>query len=178
MTSTASVAFDVEKARSAVGLYDDEAQPPRPLLVDRRPLARGDLAELLLELAAPLLERLGPEPGINEARAAVALAVTFWNASVLASKHWEYPRIKELNELKKRMRGRQTSRDDAATFDLLTERWRAHWLDPRLVESWTYEADAAGLPRLLCTMVLPDVARDASVRGAGQLSRRSVQSVP
>jgi hypothetical protein len=119
-------------------------------------LPERDLAELLLELAAPLLERLGPAPGINEARAAVALAVTFWNASVLASKHWEYPRVKDLNELKKRLRGRQASRDDAATFDLLTERWRAHWLDPRLVESWTYEADAAGLPRLLCTMVLPD----------------------
>jgi hypothetical protein len=74
----------------------------------------------------------------------------------VASKHWEYPRVKELNELKNRMRGRQASRDDAATFDLLTERWRTHWLDPRLVESWTYEADAAGLARLLCTMVLPD----------------------
>lgn len=122
-------------------------------------LPERDLAEVVLELAAPLLERLGPAPAIDETRPVVALAVTFWNASVLASKLGEYPRVKELNELKTRMSGRQAPRDDAATFDLLTERWREHWLDPRLVESWTYEADAAGVPRLLCTMGLPDGVR-------------------
>ena len=50
------------------------------------PLPERELAELVLELAAPLLERLGPAPAIDDARATVALAVTFWNASVLASK--------------------------------------------------------------------------------------------
>jgi hypothetical protein len=119
-------------------------------------LPERDLAEIVLELAAPLLERLGPARVTDDARATVALVVTFWNASVLASKRWEYPRVKELNELKKRMRGRHASRDDAATFDLLTARWREHWLDPRLVESWTYEADAAGVQHLACTVVLPD----------------------
>jgi hypothetical protein len=54
------------------------------------------------------------------------------------------------------MRGRAASRDDAAAFDLLTERRREHWLDPRLVESWTYEPDAAGVRRLVCTMSLPE----------------------
>jgi len=98
-------------------------------------LPERDLAELVLELAAPLLQRLGPAPAIDDARAAVALAVAFWNASVLASKHWEYPRVKELNDLRKRMRGRQAVPGDAATFDMLTERWLEHWLDPRLVES-------------------------------------------
>ena len=98
---------------------------------------------------------LGPAPAIDDARPTVALAVTFWNASVLASKRWEHPRVKELNELKKRMRGRQASREDAATFDLVAGRYREHWLDPRLVESWTYEADAAGVHRLTCTAVLP-----------------------
>jgi hypothetical protein len=119
-------------------------------------LPERDLAERVLALASPLLERLGPAPAIDDARATIALVVTFWNASVLASKQWEYPRVKQLNALKKHMRGRQASRDDAATFELLTERWREHWLDPRLVESWTYEPDVAGLPRLLCTMGLPD----------------------
>jgi hypothetical protein len=123
------------------------------------PLPERDLAELVLELAAPLLQRLGPEPAIDEARAVVELAVTFWNASVLASKRWEYPRVKELNALKKHMRGRAASRDDAAAFDLLTERRREHWLDPRLVESWSYEPDAAGGRRLVCTMSLPEGVR-------------------
>jgi hypothetical protein len=125
-------------------------------------LPERDLAELVLELATPLLEKLGAAPAIDDARAMVALAVAFWNASVLASKRWEHPRIKELNALKKRMRGRQASREDAAQFDLLTERWRQHWLDPRLVESWTYEPDLAGVPRLACTIGLPDGVRPES----------------
>jgi hypothetical protein len=124
-------------------------------------LPERDLADIVLQIAAPLLERLGPVPAIDDARAVVALAITFWNASVLASKRWEYPRVKELNALKKRMRGRAAPREDAATFDLLAERWREHWCDPRLVESWTYERDSAGAPRLACTMGLPDGVRAA-----------------
>ena len=57
------------------------------------------------------------------------------------------------------MRGRAASREDAAKFDLLSERWREHWLDPRLVESWTYEPNGAGVPRLECTMCLPEGVR-------------------
>lgn len=118
-----------------------------------------DLAELVLELAAPLLERLGPVPAIDDARAAIALAVTFWNANVLASKLWAHPRVKELNELRKRMRGRHAAPGDAATFELLEERWREHWLDPRLVESWTYGAPDSGALCLTCTVGLPEHVR-------------------
>jgi hypothetical protein len=119
-------------------------------------LPERDLAELILELAAPLLDRLGPTPTIEDARGAIDLAVTFWNASVHASKLWEHPRLKELNELRKRMRGRQATREDAATFDLLSERRRSHWTDPRLVDSWTYAPDDTGTRRLVCSFGLPD----------------------
>jgi hypothetical protein len=119
-------------------------------------LPERDLAEVVLELAAPLLERLGPAPSIEDARGAVDLAVAFWNASVRASKLWEHPRVKELNEFRKRMRGRQATQDDATIFDLLTACRRSHWLDPRLVESWTYDTDDAGARRLLCSVGLPD----------------------
>jgi hypothetical protein len=102
-----------------------------------------DLAEVILELAAPLLERLGPAPSIEDARGALVLAIAFWNASVHASKLWEHPRVKELNELRKRMRGRQATREDAAIFDLLTACRRSHWTDPPLVDSWTYHTDDA-----------------------------------
>lgn len=122
-------------------------------------LPERDLAEVILDLAAPLLEKLGPAPRSDDARAAIELAVTFWNASVLASKQWQRPRTKALNELERRMRGSDASRDDAAAFDVLAERWRAHWLDPRLVKSWTYEADAAGELRLACKMGLPGGVR-------------------
>jgi hypothetical protein len=118
-----------------------------------------DLAELVVDLAAPLLERLGPAPAVDDARAAIALAVSFWNANVHASTLWGPPRAKELNALKKRMRGRAASRADAATFDLLAERWRRHRLDPRLVESWTYEPDGARVPRFVCTVGLPEGVR-------------------
>ena len=110
----------------------------------------------MLDFATPLLEGLGPSPAAEDALGAVALAVAFWNASVLASKRWERPRVKKLNELKKRMHERQASRDDAATFDLLAKRWREHWLDPRLVESWIYDLDDAGVRRLACVMALPE----------------------
>lgn len=39
---------------------------------------------------------------------------------------------------------------------MLTVGRRKHWIDPRLVVSWSYEADAAGVRRLVCTMGLPD----------------------
>jgi hypothetical protein len=122
-------------------------------------LPEGDLAYVILELAAPLLDRLGPAPSVEHARSAIDLAVAFWNASVRASKLWEAPRVKELNELRKRMCGRQATRDDAALFDLLTEHRRSHWLDPRLVERWTYDTDDAGARRLVCSVGLPDGVR-------------------
>lgn len=122
-------------------------------------LPERDLAELILEFAAPLLDRLGPALTIEDARSALDLAVMFWNASVLASKHWPHPRAKDLNELRHRMRGRQATPDDAATFDLLTERWRSHWLDPRLVESWTYDTDDTGARHLVCSVAFPDSVR-------------------
>jgi hypothetical protein len=126
-------------------------------------LPETDLAEVVLWVGAPLIDRLGPAPTIEEARSAVSVAVAFWNASVLASELWEHPRVKELNELKKRMRGRQASPADRAVFDQLVERRRKYWIDPRLVVSWSYEADAAGARRLVCTMGLPDGVR-AEVR--------------
>lgn len=122
-------------------------------------LPERDLADVILELAAPLLERLGPAPSIEGARGAIELAVAFWNASVRASKLWQLPRVKELNELRKRMSGRQATQDDATIFDLLTECRRSHWLDPRLVASWTYDTDDAGARRLLCSVGLPDRVR-------------------
>jgi hypothetical protein len=54
-------------------------------------LPERDLAEVVLELAAPLLERLGLAPSIEDARGAIDLAIAFWNASVRASKLWEHP---------------------------------------------------------------------------------------
>lgn len=73
-----------------------------------------------------------------------------------ASRVWGDPRPGALRALRARMRGRRTDHGDAATFDLLTERWRASFeLDPRIVVRWTFEADAEGVGRLVCEGGLP-----------------------
>jgi hypothetical protein len=120
-------------------------------------LPERDLAESVLDLAAPLLERLTPAPSIEADRDAIELGITFWNAHVAASKLWGDPRPKALTELRKRMGGKQAAPGDAATFDLLLDRWRDGFaFDPRLVRSWTYDADKRGTARLVCEMGLPD----------------------
>lgn len=48
---------------------------PRSWAVVRLP--ERDLEDIVFEPAAPLRERLGPAPAIDDARAAVALAVMF-----------------------------------------------------------------------------------------------------
>lgn len=122
-------------------------------------LPERDLAEVVLEVATPLLARLGPDPSVDDARRAIELAVRFWNASVLASRRWERPRPKELAALRSSMLGPQAPRDGAETFDRLAQAFRAQWLDPRLVAEWSYDADLAGEPRLRCVMGLPDGVR-------------------
>lgn len=120
-------------------------------------LPERELAASILELAEPLLGGLGPAPSIEEARAAIELAVGFWNASVAASKVWGDPRPGALRAMRSRMCGRRAGLGDASTFDLLTARWRARFeLDPRIVVSWTYEADAEGVARLVCAGGLPE----------------------
>lgn len=118
-------------------------------------LPEGDLADVIFAFAGPLLEKLGPAPTLEDARAAIEPTVAFWNASVLASKRWARPSTKPLNQLKQLMR----ARGDIATFDLLTERHREHRLEPRLVKSWTCDLDAAGKLRLACAVELPGGVR-------------------
>jgi hypothetical protein len=55
-------------------------------------LPERDLAESILYLAAPLLEPLGPMPPVDEARGQIELAISLWNAHVLASKLWGAPK--------------------------------------------------------------------------------------
>jgi hypothetical protein len=42
-------------------------------------------AESILDLAAPLLEPLGPAPPLDEARPGLEVAINIWNTQVLAS---------------------------------------------------------------------------------------------
>lgn len=116
------------------------------------------LDQRVLDLAAPLLERLGTEPEPDAVRSAIELAITFWNAKAKASKFWGDSRPKALNDLKRKMTGKKASAEDAEAFELLSERWREKEIafDPRLVGDWSLKVGDDGEPRLSCEMELPD----------------------
>ncbi len=116
------------------------------------------LDECVLDLAAPLLERLGTAPEPEAVRNAIELAITFWNAKAKASKIWGVSRPKPFNDLQRKMTGKKASAEDAKAFELLSERWRDKELafDPRLVGEWSVEVGDDGEPRLSCEMALPD----------------------
>ncbi|GAC1546335.1 MAG: hypothetical protein NVS3B10_10300 [Polyangiales bacterium] len=114
-------------------------------------LPEQDLAESILHLAAPLFQRLGPTPSIDEARRAIDVAINLWNANVTASNFWGAPRPKPLADLRRAMRG------DGQMFRRLAERWRQEFaFDPRLVGAWSYEAAEDGQHRLVCETALPE----------------------
>jgi len=116
------------------------------------------LQERVLELAAPLLERLGTDPAPEAVRGAVDLAIAFWNAKAQASKIWGPSRPKALNGLQRTMTGKKATAEDSQAFELLTSQWRAKQIafDPRLVGQWSLELGDDGRPRLSCEMELPD----------------------
>jgi hypothetical protein len=119
-------------------------------------LPERDIADSILQLAAPLLEPLGPTPPSDDVRHAIELAVSVWNAHVAASQLWGDPRPKALSELRKAMCGKQARTGAAEAFELLSDRWRAEFsLDPRFVEAWSFEANSGGDHRLVCEMALP-----------------------
>ncbi len=112
------------------------------------------LSESLLDLAAPLLESLGPVPERDEALRAIELAIMVWNLHVMAGPIWEKPHY--LAEALKTMHGPQSAPELAATFDLLSSRWRAKFsLDPRCVGKWSFDPVETGRCDLVCESRLP-----------------------
>lgn len=112
----------------------------------------------VLDLAAPLLERLGTQPEPEAVRETMELAITFWNAKAKASQLWGDPRPRQLNDLRRKMTGRRASAEDAEAFELLSQRWHDKEIafDPRLVGDWSLEVSGAGEPRVCCETELPD----------------------
>jgi hypothetical protein len=120
-------------------------------------LPERPLSEAILDLAAPLIEPLGPSPPPDDARRALELVIHCWNAHVEASPCWGSPAPKRLAALRKRICGKKTPPGRAETFEVLSERWRREFsLDPRLVGQWSYQTTASGHHDLECVTVLPD----------------------
>lgn len=112
----------------------------------------------VMDLAAPLLARLGTKPAPDAVRRAIDLAIRFWNAKAQASKIWGPARPKALNDLQRKMTGKTAAAEDAEAFKLLSERWREKEIafDPRLVGAWSLDVGDDGRPRLSCEIELPD----------------------
>lgn len=136
----------------------------------RRRLGRADTAtrttariperplnERVLDLAAPLLERMGAAPPVDALRDAVALAIAFWNAKARAAEVWGPVESEPLAELQERMTGEVATAEDSEAFALLAARWREEQLafDPRLVGEWSLDIGAGGELGLSCAMELP-----------------------
>lgn len=120
-------------------------------------LPERDLAESVLHLAVPLIERLGSSPPSDDVRRTMDLVVNVWNAHVAASQLWGVPRPKALSDLRKAMSEKQASPELADAFEVLSSRWRKEFsLDPRLVGAWSLQVKEAGGHQLVCELALPD----------------------
>ena len=112
------------------------------------------LATAIRDLAAPLLEALGPTPDESEVQRTFDLTVTVWNALVRAGPYWQRPG--ELNALRRKARARD---GDPALRRALAEiepLFRAHpEFDPRVVRSWFFVKNTSGAPEFVCDPELP-----------------------
>jgi hypothetical protein len=113
-----------------------------------------DLAECVLEIAAPVLDALGPAPPPEEARRAIELAIDVWNAHARASPLWGVQRTKPLADLERKARSKRAPAGLAEAFERMAARWKEeHRFDPRLVGTWSYDPDPG---RLTCETTLPE----------------------
>ncbi len=135
-----------KRARRAPHSWTTVRLPDRPL------------HERVLEVAAPLLDHLGPQPSPEETRKALELAVEFWNAKVRASKLWERPNTKPWRDLQRAASSKKARPEDSEAFAVLVQRWDALdlVLEPRLVAQWSFDTGPDGSVRLSCEMALPD----------------------
>ncbi len=123
-------------------------------------LPERSLSESVLDLAAPLLERLGSDPAPAEARATIAYAIEIWNAHVTAAPYWRHANPKPLAALRKAAGDKHAAPDLAERFALLSARWQKEFkFDPRLVGDWSFEENASGVAKLLCETRLPEGVR-------------------
>jgi hypothetical protein len=112
------------------------------------------ISETILEFAQPLLEPLGAQPELVEARSALDLAVGVWNFHAMATPRWGKPEY--LAEARAKMRGPGTPPEVSAIFEsLLARRASLYGDDLRVVGEWSLGPDGRGGHSFRCDARLP-----------------------
>jgi len=111
------------------------------------------IADTILDFARVLLCQLPDPPVLTALQQTLELAISVWNAHVLALPAWGKPeRLAELSHLI----ALSASPSMRAAFEALSsERLTRFAEDPRVVFEWQVTADESGRTRLDCSARLP-----------------------
>ena len=111
------------------------------------------IADTILDFANVVLCQFAEPPALNVLQQTIELAVSVWNAHVLAAPEWGQP--EHLTELS-RLISISSSPQMLAAFQALSEVRRARFAaDLRVVCEWQVTADDQGKTRFDCMARLP-----------------------
>jgi hypothetical protein len=112
-------------------------------------MACGSIADTIVEFASPLLRELADPPNLEALRQTLELAISVWNAHVMASPEWGHP--EQLDELT-RLVSISASASMVSAVSALGEARRERFAaDKRVVCDWEVVLDEQGRPRFDCT---------------------------
>jgi hypothetical protein len=142
--------LDLDVVRSEVGLPG--VSPSNGAVAVGMPDRK--ISEAILEFAQPILDPLGEEPELAEARRALDLAVGVWNFHAMATPLWGKPEY--LAEARAKMRDPGTPPELSAIFEsLLARRASLYGDDLRVVGEWSLGSDGRGGHSFRCDARLP-----------------------
>ena len=113
----------------------------------------ASIADTILDFASVVLRQIAEPSGIETLRQTIELAVSVWNAHVLAQPDWGQP--EHLMELS-RLVALSASPQMLAIFEQLSDVKRARFAaDTRVVCEWQVTADEQGRTRFDCSARKP-----------------------
>lgn len=116
-------------------------------------MASCSISDTILDFAGPLLRELADPPELGVLRQTLELAISVWNAHVMARAEWGHP--EQLAELE-RLVSISASPNMLLAFVALSEQRRTHFAaDLRVISDWQVVVDDLGRARLDCTARAP-----------------------
>jgi hypothetical protein len=116
-------------------------------------MAGPSISDTIVDFAAPLLRQLEDPPNVDALKKAFDLAISVWNAHVMACAQWGRP--EQLAELA-RLVSISASPSMSSAFALLSSQRKQRFsCDVRLVSDWEVVIDELGQARFDCTAQCP-----------------------